>query len=237
MSFPPRSDLAVALRDEARTLVERASDHEHRLDALVEATEMHLRQAEAALSDSLDEVHARVDHLRRVLSSRVEHSRDEAVATRELRAGAHEQHVAAIRLLTHLDDDPCALEELRERRGFSNSVLVADDYRELRESLAAVLRNAGFTVRTASNGLEAILGAYEMRPAVVLMDVSMPVLDGLEAARLIKAADATRHTRVIACTGNPLADDAPARSLFAAVLRKPVPPAVVVATVQDVARR
>ena len=114
-------------------------------------------------------------------------------------------------------------------------MLVADDYRELRESIAAVLRNAGFVVRTAANGLEALLGAYEMRPAVILMDVSMPVLDGLEATRLIKAADATRHARVIAYTGNAEADNAPARTLFAAVLHKPTTPAVVVATVRHVA--
>ena len=231
MSFPLRSEQAV--RDEARTLVERASDHEHRLDALVEATETHLRQAEAALSHSLDETHARADHLRRFLCTQVQHSRDEAAVTRELRSVAHEQYVAAVRLLTHLDHDLRAHAEPREPH--LNGVLVADDYREARESLATVLRNAGFDVRTAANGLEALLAAYEMRPAVILMDVTMPVLDGLEATRLIKSVDAMRHARVIAYTGDPVADDAPARALFAAVLQKPTTPAVVVATVQHVA--
>jgi DNA-binding NtrC family response regulator len=65
-----------------------------------------------------------------------------------------------------------------------------------------VLQNAGFVVRTASNGLEALIAAFEMRPAVIVMDVTMPVLDGLEATRLIKAADATRHARVIAFTAD-----------------------------------
>src|SRR5690348_8467975 len=68
--------------------------------------------------------------------------------------------------------------------------------------IALVLRNAGFVVRTAVNGLEGLLTAYEMRPDVIVMDLAMPVLNGLEATRLIKATQATRESRVIAYTGN-----------------------------------
>jgi len=42
-------------------------------------------------------------------------------------------------------------------------------------------------VRTAANGVEALIAAHEMRPAVIVMDVTMGVLDGIEATRLIKA--------------------------------------------------
>jgi CheY-like chemotaxis protein len=90
---------------------------------------------------------------------------------------------------------------------------------------------------TAANGLEALLAAYEMRPAVIVMDVTMPMLDGLEATRLIKAAAATRHARVIAYTGNPTLSDSLAERLFVAVLQKPAAPDVVVAMVQHVASR
>jgi CheY-like chemotaxis protein len=89
-------------------------------------------------------------------------------------------------------------------------------------------------VSTASNGLEALIAAYEIRPSVIVMDVTMPVLDGIEATRLIKAAEATRHARVIAYTGNP-ALDTRVVDLFAAVLSKPAPLEVVVATVRHVA--
>jgi len=110
-----------------------------------------------------------------------------------------------------------------------------DDYGDVREMLAHVLANAGFMVRTAANGLEGLIAAYEMRPGVIVMDVSMPVLDGIEATRLIKAAEATRHARVIAYTGNPSFDHSPTRTLFAAVLTKPATPGAVLATVQHVA--
>jgi CheY-like chemotaxis protein len=74
-----------------------------------------------------------------------------------------------------------------------------------------------------------------MRPGIIVMDVSMPVLDGIEATRLIKAAEATRDARVIAYTGNPLFDNSPTRTLFAAVLTKPTTPSALLATVQQVA--
>jgi CheY-like chemotaxis protein len=67
------------------------------------------------------------------------------------------------------------------------------------------------------------------------MDVTMPVLDGIEATRLIKAIDTTRHARVIAYTGDAGLDDTPLNALFAAVVKKPALPSVVLATVRRVA--
>ena len=103
-----------------------------------------------------------------------------------------------------------------------------DAQAQLRRSL-----DAGFVVRASSNGLEALLTAYEMRPAVIVMDVTMPVLDGIEATRLIKAVDAIREARVIACTGSPSRLDGLADRLFAAVLLKPASPDEVLATVRQ----
>jgi CheY-like chemotaxis protein len=112
---------------------------------------------------------------------------------------------------------------------------VVDDYGSVRDLLARLLRDAGFVVRTAANGLEGLIAAYERRPGVIVMDVSMPVLDGIEATRLIKAGEATRAARVIAYTGNPSFDRSPTRALFAAVLTKPATPGAVLATVQQLA--
>ena len=58
-----------------------------------------------------------------------------------------------------------------------------------------MLVSAGFSVRSATNGLEALLAAYDLQPAVIVMDLMMPVLDGLEAARLIKAIKTSCATR------------------------------------------
>jgi two-component system, sensor histidine kinase and response regulator len=102
--------------------------------------------------------------------------------------------------------------------------------------VALVLRDAGFLVRTAVNGLEALMAAYEMQPAVIVMDMTMPVLDGLEATRLIKATKVTHSARVIAYRANPSLADALVQRLFVAVLPKPSTPDVVLAAVQKVAR-
>lgn len=80
-----------------------------------------------------------------------------------------------------------------------------------------------------------VVAATQMRPGVIVMDVTMPVLDGIEATRLLKARDATRSARVIAYTANASIDSPLAEMLFAAVLQKPSPPEVVLATVRHVA--
>ena len=81
-----------------------------------------------------------------------------------------------------------------------------------------------------------MIAAYEMQPAVIVMDMIMPVLDGLEATRLIKAIDTLRDARVIAYAANPMLDPGQAGELFSAVLPKPSPPDIVVAAVQRCAR-
>jgi two-component system, cell cycle response regulator DivK len=106
-----------------------------------------------------------------------------------------------------------------------------------RDLIALVLRNAAFVVRTAANGLrfrgglEGLLTAYEMRPDVIVMDLTMPVLNGIEATRLIKATEATRESRVIAHTGNGSIPP-PLERWVVAILSKPSPPDTVLAAVQ-----
>ena len=224
----PSEQLADLCRD-ARLLTERAGDQEGQLEALVAAADRDMRHAEAAVSHAADDLD--VDEVRHLLSAQLERSAAGAAAAKRLLAAAHQQHAAARRLLANLDGDRSA------EAPCPSAVLVVDDYGDVRELLAHVLADAGFVVRTAANGLEALIAAYEMRPGVIVMDVSMPVLDGIEATRLIKAGEATRDARVIAYTSNPSFDDSPTRTLFAAVLTKPATPDDVLATVQHVAGR
>jgi CheY-like chemotaxis protein len=53
-------------------------------------------------------------------------------------------------------------------------VLVVDAAEDARDLLAYVLRDAGFVVRTATNGLDGLTAGYEMQPAVIVMDMTMP---------------------------------------------------------------
>ena len=67
-------------------------------------------------------------------------------------------------------------------------LLLADDHRMLRDGLRRSMVESGFdVVGEASNGEEAVRLAQQLRPDVVLMDVTMPVLDGIEATRIIRA--------------------------------------------------
>ena len=227
MSSPrsPSERLANLCLD-ARLLIEQAGDHEAQLEALVAAAERDTRQAEAAVAHSAD---LGMDEVQHLLSQQLQRSSAGAVAARRICVGAHQQHAAAQRLLADLEGHQIA------DATSSNAVLVVDDYGDVREVLARVLEEAGFVVRTAANGVEALIAAYQMRPGVIVMDVSMPVLDGIEATRLIKAVEETRDARVIAYTGNPSFDQSPSRTLFAAVIAKPATPAAVLATVQRVA--
>jgi CheY-like chemotaxis protein len=83
----------------------------------------------------------------------------------------------------------------------SRRVLVVDDNRDGATSLAMMLRLLGDEVRTAHDGLEAIEVAEQFRPEVILMDVGMPRLNGLDATRRIREQEWGQGIAIIALTG------------------------------------
>jgi two-component system cell cycle response regulator DivK len=74
--------------------------------------------------------------------------------------------------------------------------------------------------------------AHFVKPDLAVVAVSMPVLDGIETARLIKASPSTRHMRVIAYTAWPSFYDGPLKSVFDSVLPKPSTAAALIAAVR-----
>jgi two-component system cell cycle response regulator DivK len=84
-------------------------------------------------------------------------------------------------------------------------VLVVDDFQDAREMYAEYLSYSGFRVAEASNGFEALDQAFLLRPDVILMDLSLPGLDGWSATARLKADDRTRHIPIVALTGHALA--------------------------------
>jgi CheY-like chemotaxis protein len=83
----------------------------------------------------------------------------------------------------------------------SRRILVVDDYGESAETLADLLRLDGNEVEIAHDGFEAVEAAANFRPAVVLLDVAMPKLNGYDAARRIREQSWGKKIVLIAVTG------------------------------------
>jgi len=105
-------------------------------------------------------------------------------------------------------------------------ILVADDVQDNRALLRELLRPVGFEVREATNGIEALEVFNQWSPHAVLMDMRMPVMDGYEATRQLKSAEASRATPIIATTASAF-DDSRKQVMATgadAYLRKPFRP-------------
>jgi len=85
------------------------------------------------------------------------------------------------------------------------SVLVVDDFVDGRELVAEYLTFRGFTVHSASDGAQAIEIAGAVRPDIMLLDLSMPGIDGWQAARILKSNPSTQQIIVVAVTAHALA--------------------------------
>jgi CheY-like chemotaxis protein len=84
-------------------------------------------------------------------------------------------------------------------------VLVVDDFADNREMYSEYLTYSGYDVIEAKNGKEALEAAQAQAPDIIIMDLSLPVMDGWEATRRLKADDRTRRIPVVALTGHALA--------------------------------
>ena len=91
-----------------------------------------------------------------------------------------------------------------KKKGKKPVVLLVDAYPDAREMYAEYLEFSGFEIVQAGNGVEAIERAHDSHPDVILMDLSLPVMDGWEATRRLKADDTTKDIPVLAVTGHAL---------------------------------
>jgi CheY-like chemotaxis protein len=150
-------------------------------------------------------------------------------SVRRLCVDSREQRLGAEAILSQLIGDRGSDAGREATRG---RVLIVDDVEDNRELLAACLQHAGYETVTASNGLEALIVAHFALPSVVVMDITMPVLDGIDAARLLKASAVTQHLNVIAHTAKPQFLEGPLQRLFVDVVAKPAMPDVVLASIE-----
>ncbi|MHB8835638.1 MAG: response regulator [Candidatus Methylomirabilia bacterium] len=104
------------------------------------------------------------------------------------------------------------------------TVLIVDDNDTNRKLCVAILAGSGYPVREAANGAEALAAVRSELPKLILMDVQMPVMDGVETLKRLQADPATRGIPVVALTSYAMKGDRE-RLLgesFAEYLSKPI---------------
>ena len=87
------------------------------------------------------------------------------------------------------------------------TLLIVEDNEMNRDMLARRLQRRGYDILIATDGAEGLAAARERNPDLVLMDMSLPVIDGWEATRQLKSADATRKIPIIALTAHAMSGD------------------------------
>jgi diguanylate cyclase (GGDEF)-like protein len=118
-------------------------------------------------------------------------------------------------------------------------ILVADDDEDILRFVEVNLRLEGFDVATASDGEQALEGAYEIMPDLILLDVMMPKIDGFEVCQRLRADPRTKNMSVIMLTAKSLSADKVVGLTAGAddYMIKPFDPVELVARVKSALRR
>src|SRR5262245_16624204 len=112
-----------------------------------------------------------------------------------------------------------------------NTVLIVDDNADERLIFAAVLQHHGFSVVTANDGPGAIAASRKHTPQVILMDVHLPGMSGLDATEVIRATPETSLIPVICVTSYDVSANQARAAGCERLLRKPVSPSQLVGAV------
>ena len=118
----------------------------------------------------------------------------------------------------------------------SKKILVVEDAEDNRRILRDLLSMAGYDMIEAHDGAEGVAKDSEHKPDLILMDIQMPVMDGYEATRRIKADPALRAIPVIAVTSYALSGDEEKASLAGCdgYVAKPFSPRQMLAKVREI---
>ena len=104
------------------------------------------------------------------------------------------------------------------------TVLIVDDNEHLREILASILRHSGYDILEASTGDEAIRQALNAKPQLILLDLDLPDIRGIDVAKKIKATAGASHIPIVACSASSGWEwrDEALRAGMAEYLQKPI---------------
>jgi two-component system, cell cycle response regulator DivK len=116
----------------------------------------------------------------------------------------------------------------------TGTILLVEDHEDNRNIYRTILEHFGFRVLLAGDGQEGIRQAGEGRPDLILLDIDIPVFDGLEVARQLKASSATCRIPIVALTAYSQPEDREraAEAGFDGYLAKPVSPRRVLSEVR-----
>ena len=110
------------------------------------------------------------------------------------------------------------------------SILLVDDNEDIRELYGAILRDAGYEVQEAENGADALSVLQQHRPALVVLDLMMPVMSGPEFLNVLHGSQSLASLPVIVVTAGGRLADAPRAQRF---IRKPVDRDALLAAVRE----
>jgi len=117
----------------------------------------------------------------------------------------------------------------------SKKILVVEDQEDNRQILRDLLSSAGYEMSEAGDGQEALKEVAKNRPDLILMDIQLPIMDGYEATRRIKADPETRAIPIVVVTSYALSgDEAKAREAGCdAYVTKPYSPRQLLAKIKE----
>ena len=93
---------------------------------------------------------------------------------------------------------------MENTNSLSQTIMVVEDYDDTRQLLKRMLENKGYRVLEAINGQEAIEIAEREHPNLILMDLDLPILDGIGATQHIRQHQATKEVPIVAVTAYPM---------------------------------
>jgi CheY-like chemotaxis protein len=128
----------------------------------------------------------------------------------------------------HSEDEPS---RSRDTRG---PILVVDDDQGWREALCAALRDEGYQAEGAADGQRALESLADHRPALITLDLKMPVLDGYGVLRALKAQPQWSQIPVVVCAGHSPSSTGIRPTEVAAFFEKPFPVESLLSTVRRI---
>jgi CheY-like chemotaxis protein len=117
----------------------------------------------------------------------------------------------------------------------AKNILVVEDNEHLRGMLVTILRRSGYEISEAGSGSEAIEKAALAKPSLILLDLCLPDMNGIDAVRAIKKNRLTTNVPIFACSAFPLGEEMEEALRAGCVdyLQKPIPAALIKAKIEE----